>query len=114
MEVITPNAKQLPGYFPEAAELDEISPLGEMPRQLDERLKELAGIRPDAIVTLARDWEGCIFALVDGEAGPFDVLAFTEDGRVGFGGINLPVYFDSFEELLEDHRAWRRKQRAAQ
>jgi hypothetical protein len=104
MEIRTPSAEQLANHFPDAAELDEVSPLGEMPRQMDERHKELAGILPDAILTIARDWEGMPFAMVDGQSGPFDVLALTEDGRVGFGGINLPVFFDSFEELLEDYR----------
>lgn len=59
----------------------------------------------DATITVGRDWERCIFALVDGpRTQPFDVLAITETGSVGHGGINQPVYFDSVAALVAHHR----------
>lgn len=54
-------------------------------------------IGPNRTLTLARDWEGCVFGLVDGPDPDFDVLAFTHDGKVGYGGINMPNYMPAEE-----------------
>jgi hypothetical protein len=76
-----------------------------MPSGIAERLEELRGlIDTDTTVTLARDWEGCAFAIVEGDE-RFDVLAFTDAGEVGHGGINHPLYFDTFAALLQHDRA---------
>lgn len=74
--------------------------LGHVPRGLCVRVLEIERhLRPDAVLTLARDWEGCIIGLVEGDD-RVDVLAFTEHGLVAHGGVNIPTYFPSFADLL--------------
>jgi hypothetical protein len=66
-------------------------------------LQTIADVRrayPLATLQVARDWEGCPVIVCDGPDGPMDVLALTETGRIGFGGINMPRYFDSFADLM--------------
>lgn len=64
---------------------------------------DLAEILPeDVTLTVCRDWEGCPVGIFSGDdaqraalAGIGDVLAFTADGRIGTGGVNLPRYYRS-------------------
>lgn len=104
-ELFTPP--QLTVDFPdtlaarEAFTDDEMTEFGPLYGPLLARLRELHElIEQDTTITLARDRENCIFGLVLGDR-RFDVLAFTEDGRVGHGGVNQPVYFHTFSELLD-------------
>lgn len=77
-------------------------PAGALETGLLTRLAELAQyVPPEAEIILARDWEGCLCALMQGS--PWcDVLAFTDGGAIGYGGINQPLYFDSVKELRDD------------
>lgn len=71
-------------------------------------LADLAELLPDDVtLTVCRDWEGCpIGVLGQGDAeraaqyGVGDVIAFTNAGHVGTGGINMPVYFDSVAQYV--------------
>jgi hypothetical protein len=51
-----------------------------------------------------RDWEGCAVAECDPATarriGIYGVLALTDDGRIGEGGVNQPHYFDSVEAMM--------------
>jgi hypothetical protein len=72
----------------------EVHPAGALPPQVVERLLELAELAGErdpgsCSALLARDWEGCLFALCDGFP-QFDVLALSDSGMVGHGGVNLP------------------------
>jgi hypothetical protein len=79
--------------------------LGVVPRALGIRLREIDQLlAPGAVLTLARDWERCIVATVTGDP-RVDVLAFTEHGLVGHGGVNAPMYFSSFAALLAHEAA---------
>jgi hypothetical protein len=97
LTVRTPDDAEVAELFPE----DEgAKGIGSMPDGITERLEELGGlIDTDTTITLVRDWEGCTFGIVDGDE-RFEVLAFTEDGRVGQGGVNQPAYLDSVKALL--------------
>jgi hypothetical protein len=99
--IITPSTPEIR----ELVDDPEASELGPMPDGVRRVLDDVAAlIDEDATITVGRDWEGCIFALVDGQPGPFDVLAIAETGRVGHGGIKQPVYFDSVAALVAHHR----------
>lgn len=68
-------------------------------------LAEVVSAHPDSQVEVYRDWEGSAFVFVTDAAGPHNSLALTDTGRIGFGGVNLPSYFDSYAALLADfHR----------
>jgi hypothetical protein len=117
MKIITPtdqaelDAKFGVNDYDDHPEDGHVSPLGEMPPRLKERLDELGQHLPEgASITMARDWERCIFGLVEYPEGTthrntdwpgFDVLAFGENGAVGHGGVNLPRMHDTVAELLE-------------
>ena len=97
--------------YPDNPEDGHVTPLGEMPPRLRERLDELANYLPaDATVTLARDYERCVFGMVDYPEGythrdsdypGFDVLAFGENGNIGYGGVNVPQMFATVAELVD-------------
>ena len=81
----------------------EASPLGEVD---DARfwgaVNVVSGyIGPERTLTLARDWEGCVFGVVDGPDPDLDVLAFTTDGRVGYGGVNMPNYMPAEDYVAQ-------------
>lgn len=101
MEVRTPGQEELAKLFYTTE--DECSPLGEMPAGMAERMQEIERLMPEAKLTIARDWEGCAFAMVEGDE-RFDCFALSDDGQIGMGGVNLPVYFGSLAELIEDRR----------
>lgn len=96
--IITPNTDQVRAIFQDP----EVSELGPMPPAVRRVLDDIAAqIDNDATITVARDWERCIFALVDAPRPQrFDVLAITENGRVGHGGINQPRYHDNVGALV--------------
>lgn len=82
-------------------EAEDVSPLGEVDdTRFWHAVEIVRGLASDDhTMTLARDWEGCVFGLVlrdseDVPYAPFDVLAFTHDGHVGHGGVNMPNYMD--------------------
>ena len=78
----------------------EVSPVGEVPSGVQERLSELISLLdPWAKVVLARNWENCLFAHVEGDS-KLDALAFTDDGRVGRGMANLPACYPTVRELI--------------
>jgi hypothetical protein len=78
----------------------EVSPAGDVPDGVQERLSELRSmLDQSARVVLARDWENCLFALVEGDS-KLNALAFTEDGKVGRGMANLPAYYPTVRELV--------------
>jgi hypothetical protein len=104
MRLDLPSNDILPQRFPDDADVREA---GDLPAPVLRTLAELATVVTGAI-TLARDFEGCLFALVEDASGPFDVLALTDDGRIGFGGVNLPTYFESVAQLIEDNAKRRR------
>lgn len=89
----------------ELFESDDCSPLGEVAdRRFHDAVEKVRTALPDDhTLTLCRDWEGCVVGMVESSRGRahFDVLAFSEDGRVGHGGINQPV-MKSPEELLAE------------
>jgi hypothetical protein len=72
-------------------------------------LAEAVGDTP-ATLTVCRDWEGCLVGVLSPDdpgdwhklwsAGLPDIYAFTETGRVGAGGINLPMYFDTVRDMM--------------
>ncbi|HET7416190.1 MAG TPA: hypothetical protein VFJ61_00980 [Solirubrobacterales bacterium] len=72
----------------------------ESPR-LKERLRELESLLTDGSrVTLLRGWEGTAYALIAGDE-RFDSLCFLDDGRVGYGSVNLPAFYPTVAEYLE-------------
>lgn len=80
----------------------DILPPKVIPPRMFERLVETAGaLAEGATLWLGRDWEGCWFGLVEGDA-RLDVLAIGEGGGIGMGGVNLPAMFDTFAELCRD------------
>lgn len=96
----------MPIYMPDAAEIlaacpdDEAFTMGPIPDALQATLDDLLDVLPaSATVSLMRDWEHCPVAMVTGANG-LDVLALTERGRIGFGGVNMPAYFDSVKDFL--------------
>ena len=82
---------------------DDVKGAGDLPNAVLERLREFERLAPNAYLRISRDWEGFLFAEVEGDD-RFDVLALTDTGRVGHGGINLPRYFDTLADLLEDDK----------
>jgi len=95
METITPNTRELRDLFPE----DELAAVGDVPRPIRRLLVELEErVAADATVCLARDWEGLVVGIVEGDDN-LESLAFTDDGHVGHGGVNQPHYVRSFAEL---------------
>lgn len=81
------------------------APVGSLTAPVLYRLAELSSVLADSdMVTLVRDWEGCLVGLVDDKSRVFsgETLAFTESGTVGFGGVNHPKYRDSIAALLLD------------
>jgi hypothetical protein len=99
LTVQTPDDSEVTRLFPED---DDAKGIGPVPPGIQARLDELGQvIERDTTITLFRDWEGCAFGIPDAEADPrFEAIAFTEDGRVGHGGVNQPVYHDSIAKLL--------------
>jgi hypothetical protein len=97
--VQTPDDAEVAALYPDEVDATAIGPI---PAGIQVRLDELGrAIDRDTTITLSRNWEGCAFGIVDGDADPrFEVLAFTEEGRVGHGGINQPAYHDSIAELF--------------
>jgi hypothetical protein len=74
-------------------------------------LADLAQLLPDDVtLTVCRDWEGMPIGVFDrpgdaeraGQYGVSDIVALTNSGRIGAGGINLPLYFDSVVEYICD------------
>jgi hypothetical protein len=75
--------------------------VGDVPEPVEQRLTELRQtVTQRTVVTLARDFENCIVALVQGDE-RFESLFFTEDGRIAYGGINQPAYFPTLADLLD-------------
>ena len=75
--------------------------LDPIPAPVQERLDEITERFPNVVITLGRDWEKCIFGLVEGTENALEILAFTDDGRVGYGGVNLPIYHDTIPDYLD-------------
>jgi hypothetical protein len=107
LTVLTPDDSEVATLYPEDEDAKGIGPL---PAGIQARLDELGRLlERDTTITLIRDWEGSAYGLGDAEGDPrFEVLAFTEDGRVGYGGVNHPAYYDSFAEWLAAEEAARR------
>jgi hypothetical protein len=107
LTVLTPDDSEVTTLFPED---EDAKGLGPLPPGIQARLEELGErIERDTTITLFRDWEGNAFGLSDPEGDPrFDVLAFTDDGRVGYGGVNQPAYFDTVAEWCDAEEAARR------
>jgi hypothetical protein len=100
LTVLTPSADELPGPFGEDEE--DASPLEEIPAWLWPRLKELdALLNGSPRLTLARDWEGFVVGLIDGDE-RLESLYFNEDGSVARANVNLPPYVGTVAELLAD------------
>jgi hypothetical protein len=100
---VTPTTDELRAKMPDD---EDVRGIGEMPTALERTVDDLIDHlderdEHDAVVTLGRDWEGMPFGIVSGVNGPWDVLAFTDTGRIGLGGINLPRYYDSVAELVD-------------
>lgn len=97
MQIATPTTRQeLDALFGSTADIEEeVTPLGDVDPRFWRTVNALRNVIDDQhTLTLARDWEGCIFGLLDPASNYGDVFAFTEDGRVGLGGVNQPVYMD--------------------
>lgn len=76
--------------------------VGTLSQQVLQRLSELHHyLNASAVVRVMRDWEGCLVAVTDDAGAPFDVLALTDRGAVGHGGVNQPRYFDDIGAMLE-------------
>lgn len=99
MKIITPDADEL-RRLTGSNDDEAIYQLDPVPPDVNTRLYELSKLYPDATVILGRDWERCIFGIVEGVE-TLDVLVFSDGGWVGHGGINHPVYFATFAELVE-------------
>jgi hypothetical protein len=100
LTVLTPGADELPGRFGEDGE--EVSPVDGIPEWMWPRLRELdALLSGSARLTLARDWEGFVVGLIDGDD-RLDSIYFMEDGRVAYAGLNHPAYVATVAELLAD------------
>lgn len=73
-------------------------------------LSDVIGDIP-ATLTVCRDWEGCLSGLLETEdvwdIGLSDIIALTETGRVGSGGVNQPLMFDSVSDWREHNRQTR-------
>jgi hypothetical protein len=58
----------------------------------------------DAVLTgsafACRDWEGFLIVVADASE-CFDILSITGNGRIGYGGINMPRYFNTLAEVLD-------------
>ncbi|HEY5053549.1 MAG TPA: hypothetical protein VII45_09100 [Solirubrobacterales bacterium] len=99
MKVSRPVAEGLIAAFGEEG-AQEVSPLEVIPAAVERALGELEQIvAAEAVLTLAVDWEGCIFGVMEGDD-RFGALYFTSDGRVGHGGVNQPHYVETAAELL--------------
>jgi hypothetical protein len=95
--IIKPTTAELRERY----EDDEISGVGKESRRLQERIRELTELLPKgATISLSRNWEGDVHANIDGDD-RFDVLCILDDGRVGYGGINLPEFFPTVADYLE-------------
>ena len=103
LTVLMPSDAEVADLYPEE---NEPRGLGEIPAGIQARIDELAQlIDRDTTITLTRDWEDCAFGMLDNDGDPrFDVLAFTDDGRVGHGGVNQP-------DLLQQHQRPLRRRR---
>lgn len=83
------------------AEEDEFKAIGRPSKKLKTRIDELVTTLKDgAEVTLYRDWEGMACAVIEGDD-RFESLYLTDEGRVAWGGINLPEFYDTVAEYLE-------------
>jgi hypothetical protein len=107
LAVLIPDGDDVYEQFGWDQEDDETHALGPLTQGIEDRLSELVEFVPDGTeIILGRDWERCPFGIVrypaEVEVPLFDVLAFTEDGRIGHGGINQPVMFDTVNELVDD------------
>jgi hypothetical protein len=104
LTVRTADDAELAAIYPEE---EEPRSIGAVPDRIQARLEELRQtIDRDTTITLSRNREGCAFGLVDDHGDPrFEVLAFTEDGRVGHGGINQPLYHERIAELCAADKA---------
>lgn len=99
LTVSVPGPDGLAAVFGEDG-ADEGKPLEGVPDALLRVLRELEHIiKPGSTLALARDWEGFIVGMVEGDD-RFEALAFTEDGLIGHGGVNLPHYVETARELL--------------
>lgn len=95
--IIRPTTKEVQGRH----EVEAGTSIGSESRPLKTRLRELESILADGSnVTLLRDWEGTAYAMIDGDD-RFDTLCLLDDGRVGYGGVNLPVFYASVAEYME-------------
>jgi hypothetical protein len=100
LNVFIPSGDELPGPFGE--DEDDASPLGGIPDWLWPRLRELdALLTGSPCIILARDWEGCVVGLVDGDE-RLESLYFNEDGSVARANVNQPPYVGTVAELLAD------------
>lgn len=80
--------------------------IGRESRRLKERLRELESVLKDgSTITLARDWEGTAYALIEGDD-RFDVLCILDDGRVGYGGVTQPAMYPTVADYLEAGQGW--------
>lgn len=81
-------------------EENEMHALGNATPAVYRTLGDLLGaVAPEAIVTVGRDWERFVVADVQGDD-RFFAFYISERGRIGFGGVNQPVYYDTVSEML--------------
>lgn len=83
---------------------EEASALGTLSEAMERTIRELAARLPrSTTIHVARDWEGCCFALVEDEQDCYplgEAFALGERGGIGRGGVNQPIYYDTLDELL--------------
>lgn len=94
---------------PEPAELaqefdadpDDFQSIGELSPKLQERIDELeATLKEGAVVTLHRNWEGIAVVNIEGDD-RLSTLYLTDEGKVGYGGVNQPEYHNTIAEYLK-------------
>lgn len=74
-----------------------------IPEVVHLRLAELENrLKASTALTLARDSEGILVGIIEGEGEPIESLYFDEDGKVARAGVNHPEYFPTIAALLEE------------
>lgn len=90
-----PTTEELRKRFPEDEELEGGFGPDDLTTGQKARLREL----PDDTITIFANWEGTICASLEND--DLYMLNLLDDGRVGFGGINQPVFYNTVDELRE-------------
>lgn len=83
--------------------------LGQVSPAIERTVATLAArLPPGTTVHVARDRQDCCLAVVEDAHGrdPIgEAFALAADGRIGFGGVNQPRYYDTVDELLASEPA---------